>query len=63
MIEVQEHEALLKKNSVDNKKKLLDDLVQDGAKKDAEVLALQKMKEQQNNLLFNRLNTGEFNYK
>ena len=51
MIETQERESELKKLNEVNKKKLLDDLAQEENKKEAEILKIQKLRDNERKIL------------
>jgi len=59
MLELEVKEAKLRSNSVYSKKKLLDNLAEDAVKQEADVLALQKVRDRERVELFARLNSCE----
>ena len=59
MMETQSREAVLQKLNDENKKRLLDSLVQEESKKDAELVKLQKLKEEERKVLNTRMSKAE----
>ena len=59
MMENQEREAVLQKLNDENKKKLLDCLVEEESKKEAEILKLHKIKEEERKVLNERMSQAE----
>ncbi len=57
--ETQVGEAKLKEQSRQHKKKLLEDLAEEGTKKDEEMKKLQQMKEEERKVLFNQMHQVE----
>ena len=59
MIETQERESELKKLNEVNKKKLLDDLAQEENKKEAEIMKIQKLRDNERKILNDRMMQAE----
>ena len=59
MMETQERESELKKLNEVNKKKLLDDLAQEENKKEAEIIKIQKIRDDQRKILNDRMMQAE----
>ena len=59
MNETQVAEAKLKEQSLQHKKKLLENLAEEGTKKDQEMKKLQQMKEEERKILFNQMHQVE----
>ena len=59
MVETQEKEAELKRQSTKHKKKLLDNLAEEETKMEAEMLKFQKIKDEERKLLNEKMNQAE----
>ena len=59
MVETQERELVLKRLNEENKKKLLDNLAQEENKKEAEIMKLQKIRDDERKVLNKRMMQAE----
>ena len=59
MVETQDREAELKRKSTKQKKKLLDNLAEEGTKMEAEMMKFQKLKDEERKLLNEKMNQAE----
>ena len=59
MVETQDREAELKRKSTKQKKKLLDNLAEEGTKMEAEMMKFQKLRDEERKLLNEKMNQAE----